>query len=235
MNKTFKQYLAEQAEQDFYHYSHSPDLTKLSGDSYGSGIGGAEDARVAQSTDPRIKKRVYFYPSVSGGFPRPETGLGAHMYQAKLDNLHDASKPSPEGTKIAMAAQERISKGEHPSNAFESSVLDAGYHGYRTQNLAVVLNKDVPVTHIGTTAGKTFADPKFDTSEKKKSVFDSAPNKSGEHTSSMLTPAQSMFWIKHSKELNVPTLRMEYGRMTVHKDHLGTFQKELEKFPNHPF
>jgi hypothetical protein len=235
---TFKQFLLESDESDHhFHYSHKAGLTHLSGHMSGTGIKGAEQERLSQTKDNRIKKRVYFYPPVGGGhLPRPEQGLGHHIYSAKAENLHDATKPSEAANKIAATAKEHEAKGEHPGNAFERAVLDHGFHGYKTSNMHVVMNHDVAVKHHCTTQGKTFADHKFDTSEKKKSVFDGAPNKEGEHTSSNLNQHQSLFYLKHKEALQkaAPSIKMQYGKLNVHKDHLSGLHKELEKHKDHP-
>jgi hypothetical protein len=234
--RTFKEYLAEKEEPTFIHYSHRDNLTHLYGGMSGSGIKGAEDERLKQSKDSRIKKRVYFYPQVAGGLPKPEIGLGPHTYEAKLSGMHDATKQSEIGNKIALSARERVAKGEHPSNAFESSVLDHGFKGYHTPNMSVVLNHDVPVKYVGSSVGKTFGTHSFDTKEKKKSIFGGIPNSSGEHTSSHLTSDQVSFWQQHKPDLQkaAPSAKMQYGQLTVHKDHLENLKTELEKHPNHP-
>lgn len=237
--RTFKEYIAEKEEEStFIHYSHTPNLSVLSGSKNGSGIKGAEDERVRDSTDPRIKKRIYFYPSVgSEHLPRPEAGLGSHVYHAKLTNLHDASKPSQESNEIAKLAQKRIADGEHPHSAYESSVLDRGHDGYKTDNLAIVLNKDQPVKYMGL-PGKPFKDHVIDTKEKTKSIFDGIPNKEGHHSSSMMTPPQTQFWLKNKSTLQkaAPSLSMEYGRLKIHHTELDSLKNELKNnHPEHPF
>lgn len=130
------------------HYGKAAGLRFLSGTSFGTGIKGAEQARLAEpGVDPRIKKRVYFYlTNNNADMPRPEIGLGSHVYRATLGNLYDPSKASPEAAKRVKA----LMQGAGP-NAFESAVLDAGYRGYvnREQGTAVVLNADVPVAYEG--------------------------------------------------------------------------------------
>lgn len=234
--QTFLQYLAEKEEATFVHYSHKEDITSLSGGMSGSGIKGAEEERLKSTKDSRIKKRVYFYPSVSGGLPRPESGLGSHVYHAKLSNMHDATKQSPEGNEIAKLAQKRIANGEHPSNAYESSVLDRGHSGFHTSNMSVVLNHDVPVKYAGTSVGKTFKDHVIDTKEKTKSIFDGISNKDGNHTSSMLTPTQTLFFYKHQASLKnaAPSIAMQYGRLKVHQAELSNLKSELDKHQDHP-
>jgi hypothetical protein len=119
------------------HYGRQAGLTRLSGANFGTGINGAEQERLSQATDPRIKKRVYFYLPVAGGIAQPEIGLGAHVYTADLSGLYDFSK-------------DPIIRGK--DNALESAILDAGYKGYinTEQGTAVVLDTNVPVTYQGT-------------------------------------------------------------------------------------
>lgn len=122
------------------HFGRQGGLTRLSGSSFGTGIKGAEQERLKEATDPRIKKRVYFYLPTGGGkqVPMPEIGLGVHVYSADLSGLYN----------VATATQNIRGTG----NAFESAVLDAGYRGYVNpeQGTVVVLNQDVPVEYLGT-------------------------------------------------------------------------------------
>jgi len=98
------------------HYGNQAGLSSLSGIHNGTGIKGAEDQRLKGATDPRIKRRVYFYSPVAGGIPQPEVGLGGSVYQADLSGIYDPStaNQAPQGS----------------GNAFESDVLDAGYDGH---------------------------------------------------------------------------------------------------------
>jgi hypothetical protein len=219
------------------HYSHVPDLKTLHGSNYGKGIRGAESVRVDDSKDKRIKSRVYFYPKVEGSYPQPEQGLGNHIHVAQLSNMLDASKASPEVAKVATGAQKYIEKGEHASNAFESSVLDHGYHGYMTDSMHVVLNRDVPVSYVGTTVGKTLKSPEQKTPTSRHSVFDVAPNKSGEHESSLLNATQHAFWNEHKESLqqSSPSVKLKYGRLSVHTSDIESLKNSLKAHPNHPF
>ena len=115
-------------------------------------------------------------------------------------------------------------------------MLDAGYDGYRTDNLAVVLNKDVPVKAEGTSTGKTFSDHVFDTREKSRSVFAGVPSAGGEYSSSPLNLGQIGFWQKNKTALQqaIPSVRMQYGRLFVHKDDLQTLKAALDAIPNNP-
>jgi hypothetical protein len=116
-------------------------VSDLNGAMYGSGIRGEEAKRVAQSRDPRIKKRVYFYvPNERGNMNRPEAGLGQHIYTQTFENIL-----GPGDT------MRRLNRETEDSNAFESAVVDAGYDGYAVPNMGmmVVLNHNIPVKYEG--------------------------------------------------------------------------------------
>jgi hypothetical protein len=133
------------------HYGRQGGLSVLSGVSFGSGIRGAEQARLAEPrVDARIKRRVYFYLPVAGGIPQPELGLGGHVYSADLSNLYDPAA----GSRTFPATP----------NEFESAILDAGFRGYinREQGTAVVLNSDVPVKYQGTTSSQAIVPRKIE-------------------------------------------------------------------------
>lgn len=241
--KTFKEFINEQEEpvQQQHigiHYSHNANLKSLSGSSSGTGIKGAEQERLKDAKDDRIKKRSYFYNHTGSDdtLPRPEEGLGIHTYKAKLNNVLDASKHSDALKNVHELAKVRIDKGEHKQNAFESALLDAGHHGYKTDNLTVMLNRNTPVDYMGSRVGKKFVDNKIDTTPKKFSVFDSMPSKDNIHTSSALSNDQAMYYLKNKNELKerVPSLQMQFGRLQVHKDHIDDFKKALSD-KQHPF
>ena len=139
------------------HYGKVANLSVLSGRSFGSGIKGAEQARLAEpDVDPRIKKRVYFYlTNNNADMPRPEIGLGAHVYRATLGRMFDMAR----ATQAEKERLQSLRKGPG-ENAFESAVLDAGYRGYVNRELqtAVVLNADVPVAYEGMADGSKMRD-----------------------------------------------------------------------------
>lgn len=111
----------------------------------GTGIKGAEQTRLANSTDSRIKKRVYFYiPKPDGSMPKPESGLGNHVHTQRLNNILSPGKEMNRLSKLAGG----------DSNKFESNVVDAGYDGYAIPEMGmmVTLNHDVPTTYQGTVA-----------------------------------------------------------------------------------
>jgi Large polyvalent protein associated domain 38 len=116
-------------------------VANLNGGMYGSGIRGEEARRVAQSRDPRVKKRVYFYvPNDRGNMNRPEAGLGQHVYTQTFGNIL-----GPGDT------MRRLNKESDGPNEFESAVVDAGYDGYAVPNMGmmVILNHNVPVKYEG--------------------------------------------------------------------------------------
>lgn len=119
------------------HYGKSPGLSVLSGSSHGTGIKGAEQERLKNTKDPRLTKRVYFYPPIDGGIPQAEIGLGGHVYRADLDGIYD----------LRTATKPIRGSGD----AFETALLDAGYKGYINpeQGAIVVLNHDVQVVAAG--------------------------------------------------------------------------------------
>lgn len=115
------------------HYSNQP-RANLDGSYNGRGHKGIEAERLAKSTDPRIKKRVYFYTDEGSGI-HPEAGLGGFAHEIKLPKLYDA-----------VANPDRLWNSGDLS-ATESRILDAGYDGYWIKNhptkqgIGVILGK----------------------------------------------------------------------------------------------
>lgn len=140
------------------HFSNAPGLPALSGSAFGRGIRGAEQERLSRATDPRIKRRVYFYVMKPGQFDpkRREHGLGTHTYRADLGNLYESGVSPPVEYERAFINKEFGIRDEaENANRWESALLDAGYDGYliRKPDVAVVLNKDVPVKYLGQLGG----------------------------------------------------------------------------------
>jgi len=132
------------------HYGKEPNLTVLNGNRYGTGIKGAEATRLAQSRDPRIKNRVYFYLTEEGApLPPAEGGLGNDVYTQKFDNMLS------QGDEM----QRMYNEVGKDLNKFESAVVDAGYDGYAipSMDMMVILNHDTPVNYQGK---KQDVDPK---------------------------------------------------------------------------
>lgn len=123
------------------HYGLSR-VPALSATRYGTGIKGAEARRLSEpGTDPRIKRRVYFYltESPEAPLPRPEPGLGRFVYRQQFGNIYDPS-----------IDDDRIPSGL-TANEFETTLVDLGYDGYlnRGAGMIVVLDSDVPVQYVG--------------------------------------------------------------------------------------
>ena len=124
-----------------YHYSTQP-RTTLSSGMYGTGLRGAEMARL-EGADPRLKQRVYFYIDRGTGI-NPEAGVGGYAHRVDLRNLYDADEDPL-----------RLQRDASDFNAFETAVVDAGFDGYMVRDAgpsgnAVLLGRhDVPVEQIG--------------------------------------------------------------------------------------
>ena len=133
------------------HYSHKPNLTHLQGKLSGTGITGSEQKRLGDSDDPRIKSRVYFYEKTGDVMPRPEQGLGPHIHTTTVKNIYDPKSATDEQKAEINEHKKKYTTGyHHPSNTFESAVLDAGYHGYKNAGMVAVLGQDsVPVQYKG--------------------------------------------------------------------------------------
>lgn len=131
------------------HYSNQPNLFVLRGDRSGSGIKGAEERRLRDSQDPRIKLRMYFYNKISDALPQREPGLGSYVYAAKLTNIYDNENATSEERNIIKQNKEKY-VDENPSNAFESALLDSGYVGYTNKGMTVMLGQnELPVNYLG--------------------------------------------------------------------------------------
>ena len=122
------------------HYS-TQERQSLDGFFYGQGLRGAERDRLAGSTDPRLRQRVYFYADTGAGI-RPEGGVGSVAHEVRLNNIYDPAS--------------RLIPPADSANAFESAVLNAGFDGYKTdwgnQSAVVLLgpkHRSVPVRVLG--------------------------------------------------------------------------------------
>jgi hypothetical protein len=119
------------------HYSPQPQVS-LSGKFYATNVSkfsGGESKRLRNSSDSRIKNRVYFYINTAGEI-KPEMGVGVYAHEVQLDNLYD-----PDSNLIPTSLN---------ANDFESAVIDAGFDGYiaKPYGMAVLLgpqHAEVPV------------------------------------------------------------------------------------------
>jgi hypothetical protein len=133
------------------HYSFHPNLNALHGGMFGSGIRSEEAGRVAHAIDPRIKQRVYFYNKTGSTLPRAEAGLGPHAYEVHLTHIFDGPTVSSADANLVQQFKKNwIAKGADNASAFESAVVDAGFHGYTNRGVTVLLGQThVPVQRVG--------------------------------------------------------------------------------------
>ena len=103
-----------------YHFSRQPRTTLTSG-AYGTGLQGAEMARL-EGADPRLKQRVYFYIDRGTGI-NPEAGVGGYAHSVTLNNVYDADADSL-----------RLLRDAGGFNNFELAVVKAGFDGYLTRD-----------------------------------------------------------------------------------------------------
>ncbi len=133
------------------HYSREQRNT-LSSAYFGTGLKGQERLRVKEATDPRIKRRLYFYTSTGRGVT-PEADVGIHAHSVELGNVYDMDVDPLR--LYPPVDPNRYQSVDQRMNDFESAVLDAGYDGYATREFglggAAVLLGDhsVPVQYEG--------------------------------------------------------------------------------------
>jgi len=127
----------------FVHFSNAPSISQLDPRMYGSGIKGAEAARLKEAPD--IKPRSYFYvdkPNV-----RPEQGLGPHKYQGMAEDIYPLHE-DPLGLS-AIAKQksldphlmsqgiQQVNEAQH-LNELERLIKQAGYKGYANDDVGLL-------------------------------------------------------------------------------------------------
>lgn len=196
------------------HFGQRAGLSSLSGLSNGTGIRGAEDQRLKEATDPRIKRRVYFYSPVAGGIPQPEAGLGGNVYQADLTGIYD---PSTANTPVRGSG-----------NALESALLDAGYDGYidPSSGVIVMLGQDVPVKQIG-----SISDFKLIPRVAKQVKLKTQTTVSGDELSRKPEPAELSGLIKNKAAIAkaAPSFRFEYGYARVKQSESAAFDQVMSE------
>ena len=140
--------LAHAVTVPFTHFSPQEALTTLDPRKYGTGMKGAEAARLSNATD--IAPRSYFY---HGESIVPESGVGGNKYTGVSQNSYPISKdPGDFYTKSRTNDPYLMQMGitqhspEHTINNMERMIKDAGYSGYHTDTGTGVLFNDTPVT-----------------------------------------------------------------------------------------
>jgi hypothetical protein len=114
---------------------------------YGTGMRGAENARLSDATD--IRPRIYFYVDKGNGI-RPEAGVGGVPHVIQLNNLYNATED-----KDGIVKNNRGKTVHEAGNNLERSIVKAGYDGYLSldpllsQGFAVLLGKHNIETNIG--------------------------------------------------------------------------------------
>jgi hypothetical protein len=142
--------LAHAVTVPFTHFSPKADLTTLDPRKYGTGMKGAEAARLSTATD--IAPRSYFY---HGENIVPESGVGGNKYTGVSQNSYPWSKdPGDFYTKSRTNDPYLMQMGitqhspEHTINNMERMIKEAGYSGYHTDTGTGVLFNDTPVTPV---------------------------------------------------------------------------------------
>lgn len=140
------------------HYSRAVRNT-LDGRFYGQGIPGAEQRRVMDAEDRRLRERIYFYVDSGKGI-KPEAGVGSNQHIVDLNNLYDAAN-----NKTIQRSITGLS-GDNWMNAFESAVIDAGYDGYLApfgnQQAAVLIGRHaIDLSQTNETPKAKLSTPRF--------------------------------------------------------------------------
>ena len=129
----------------FVHFSKADNIARLEPSMYGTGIKGAEGARLQEATD--IKPRSYFYidkPDV-----RPEQGLGSIKYSGSSEAsypLHEDPagfyKLAKELAKDPYFAKQGVEIIDRPKmlNEVERAIKNAGYTGYHTDDAGILFH-----------------------------------------------------------------------------------------------
>lgn len=129
----------------FVHFSNKADLVALDPNMYGTGIKGAEAARLKSAPD--IRPRSYIYtdrPDV-----RPEAGLGSHKYQGVAEDIYPLHEDPAGFSAIAKQkaidpymmqfGREVIDTPTH-LNELERLIKAAGYKGYANDDVGLLFH-----------------------------------------------------------------------------------------------
>ena len=119
------------------HFSHDPGLRVTDPTRYGTGIKGAEMARL-QNTDNPIIPRTYFYAGEPGLVP-PEPGLGVNRYRTESESLYDISSDPLRFRPLAREANRTPFTAKYNAGMrspdqeltdMERMIREYGYEGY---------------------------------------------------------------------------------------------------------
>ena len=136
----------------FVHYSTAPNISYLEPKMYGTGIKGAEAARLKDAPD--IKPRSYFYVDKGADTMRPEQGLGPHKYSGMAEDIYPLHEdPAGFGSIAKQKAidpymmqfgREVVDEPTH-LNELERLIKAAGYKGYANDDVGLLFHP-APVT-----------------------------------------------------------------------------------------
>lgn len=142
-----KKFLEHARSTPFVHYSTSPNISRLEPTMYGSGIKGAEAARLKDAPD--IKPRSYFYVDKGSDTMRPEQGLGPHKYQGVAEDIYPLHEDPAGYSAIAKLkaldpymmsfGREVVDQPTH-LNELERLIKGAGYKGYADDNVGLLFH-----------------------------------------------------------------------------------------------
>jgi GNAT superfamily N-acetyltransferase len=214
---------ADPARVALVHYGRVAGLSSLAGAFNGTGIRGAEQERLSRATDPRIKKRSYFYLADSAtDLPAPEAGLGQHVYRTTAAGLYDRTLVNKAEANRVKALQKTPDE-----NGFESAVIDAGYKGYinREQGTAVVFGDSVPVAYDGPIGSRKPRARKIE-----RLVAKTETRTEGSELVRRPTAAELTGIVKARPALSkaAPSFKLEFGEARVAIAEQGAADKALE-------
>jgi hypothetical protein len=131
----------------FVHYSTAPNISRLEPQMYGTGIKGAEAARLKDAPD--IKPRSYFYVDKGADTMRPEQGLGPHKYAGVAEDIYPLHEdPAGFGSIAKQKAidpymmqfgREVVDPAAH-LNELERLIKGAGYKGYANDDVGLLFH-----------------------------------------------------------------------------------------------
>lgn len=147
-----KKALEHARKMPFVHFSNAPNISYLEPQMYGTGIKGAEAARLKDAPD--IKPRSYFYVDRGAQTMRPEQGLGPHKYSGMAEDIYPLHEDPAGFSAIAkqkaldpymmQMGREVVDEPTH-LNELERLIKAAGYKGYANDDVGLLFHP-TPVT-----------------------------------------------------------------------------------------
>jgi antitoxin component HigA of HigAB toxin-antitoxin module len=134
----------------FVHYSKASNISMLDPNMYGTGIKGAEAARLKDAPD--IRPRSYIYTQAGGR--QPEQGLGPHKYQGVAEDMYPLHEDPAGFSQMAkvkaidpymMQFGREVIDEQARLNELERLIKAAGYKGYASDDVGLLFDR-TPVT-----------------------------------------------------------------------------------------